>query len=69
MTLPPRLSEGFDLAEGFDGDAVGGRDDEDLVGAEADGVDGVGVDEVDVVAGGEDRGHERGRDETSAWLR
>ncbi len=54
---------GDDLLEGLDGDAVGGRDDEDLVGAEADGVDGVGVDEVGVVAGGEDGGHECGGDE------
>ena len=44
------------FAQGFDGDAVGGWEDEDLVGAEADLVDGVGVDEVEVVAGGEDRG-------------
>ena len=50
-------------SQGVEGDAVGGREDEDLVGAEADGVDGVGVDEVDVVAGGEDGGHERRGDE------
>ena len=48
----------LDLAQGVCGDAVGGREDEDLVGAEADRVDGVGVDEVDVVAGGEDGGHQ-----------
>ena len=41
----------------------------DLVGAEAYGVDGVGVDVVDVVAGGEDGGHEGWGDEASAWLR
>src|SRR5947207_1896342 len=52
-----------DFAEGFEGDAVGGWDDEYLVGAEADGVDGVGVDVVDVVAGGEDGGHQCGSDE------
>ena len=57
------LGQGFDLFEGFDGDAVGGWEDEDLVGAEADGVDGFGVDVVDVVAGGEDGGHERAGDE------
>ena len=54
---------GVDLAEGFDGDAVGGWDDEDLVGSEADGVDGFGVDEVEVIAGGEDGGDDRGGDE------
>src|ERR1700737_3416989 len=50
----------LNFAEGFEGDAVGGWDDEDLMGAEAYGVDGVGVDVVDVVAGGEDGGHEGG---------
>ena len=44
-------------------DAVGGWEDEDLVGAEAYGVDGVGVDVVDVVAGGEDGRHELRGDE------
>ena len=63
MTLPPAAVTGGDLAERVEGDAVGGWEDEDLVGAEADLVDGVGVDEVDVVAGGEDGGHQRGRDE------
>ena len=36
MTLPPRHGPGVDLLEGVDGDAVGGWEDEDLVGAEAD---------------------------------
>ena len=49
--------------EGVDGDAVGRGDDDDLVGAEAYGVDGFGVDEVDVVAGGEDGGHQLRGDE------
>src|SRR3984893_12200433 len=53
----------LNFAEGFEGDAVGGWDDEDLVGAEAYGVDGVGVDEVDVVAGGEEWVYEGGGDE------
>ena len=63
MTLPLGSGPGDDLFEGFDGDAVGRWEDEDLVGAEAYGVDGFGVDEVDVVAGGEDGGHQRGGDE------
>ena len=63
MTLPPFSAQVCDLVEGVEGDAVGGWEDEDLVGAEAYGVDGVGVDEVDVVAGGEDGGHEGGGDE------
>src|SRR6185312_14036468 len=51
------------LVESFDGDAVGWGQDEDLVGAEADGVDGVGVDEVVVIACGEDGGDHRRGDE------
>ena len=47
----------MDFAEGFHGDAVGGREDEDLV-VDAEAVDGVGVDEVHVVAGGENGGQE-----------
>ena len=50
----PFATQACNLAEGFEGDAVGGGEDEDLMGAEADGVDGFGVDEVDVIAGGED---------------
>ena len=63
MTLPPLCEPGDDLLEGVDGDAVGGWEDQDLVGAEAYGVDGVGVDVVEVVTGGEDGGHQRGGDE------
>src|ERR1035437_5670551 len=61
--LAAGCDEGCELLEGFDGDAIGGGKDDDGVGAEADFVDGVGVDEVDVIAGGEDGGHERGGDE------
>jgi hypothetical protein len=54
---------GVELAERRDGDAVGGGEDDDLVGAEAHAIDRVGVDEVCVVAGGEDRRHQSGADE------
>ena len=59
--LSTSLGEGVDLAEGLDWDTVGGGEDEDLV-VEAEAVDGVGVDEVEVVAGGEDSGDEAGGD-------
>src|SRR5580693_7155848 len=47
-----------DLLQRFNGDAVGGREDEEGVVAEALAVDGIGVDEVEVVTGRENGGDE-----------
>ena len=66
--LATAFDEGVDLTKGFEGDTLGGWEDEDLMGAEANRVDGVGVDEVDVVAGGEYGGHKRGDDEVGHFF-
>lgn len=56
----------LDLAEGGEGDAVGGGDEEDGV-VDAETIDGVGVREVHVIAGGEDGGHEFRGDEAGEF--
>ena len=61
MTPSARGNKGPDLSQGFNGDAIGGREHEDLV-LDAHLVDSVCVDVIDVVAGLQDGGHQRGRD-------
>ena len=62
MTLPPSSRKSPILRRVLQGDAIGGGQYERLV-VNVERVDGFGVDEVDVVAGGEDGADEFGGDE------